>query len=615
MRSWAKNLVTLATTMPSRAQGAVSVLLADPAGPANIVEALEARAKQDPDRTFLLFEGQRLTFGELTRRVRRRSATLAASSKSRPAIRRGDTVAVMMSNHPQFLVNAWAIARLGAVASLVNTNLTGRGLAHAVMQTNPRAIIAGREHLPALRAALEEDDRAKTLPLFWEETRSGHGLEDVAGALELAALDAEPAPEVPRAVTLGDDLCAYIFTSGTTGLPKAGKITHARALMAAQGFGRFTLGLSERDVLFVCLPLFHSSGFLIGAGSSVLTGASLALSRKLSVSRFWDEICDSGATAFVYIGEVCRYLLNAPSHPRERSHRLTRIVGNGMRPDVWKGFVERFRPGIVNEFYGATEGNVNMTNLIGLEGSVGRMPPVPWLNNAYLARFDAEGEQHLRGADGMCVECKPGEVGELLGKIDPSKVTMRFEGYLGEESTEAKIVRNVKERGDAYFRSGDLLRRDRLGFYYFVDRIGDTYRWKGENVSTIEVGDVCGKFDGVETANVYGVTVPGADGRAGMVALALGADAHFSPERFYEYVMASLPPYAAPLFVRLLPEQSVTVTFKLRKNELQKEGFDPRAVDDHLFYRDDRRRTFEVLDEAAYQKLGELIGVAPRQAT
>ncbi|NUP12109.1 MAG: long-chain-acyl-CoA synthetase [Polyangiaceae bacterium] len=600
MKERTKKLLTFATTLPSRARGVAEILFQDPVGPANISSLLEAWAKKDPDRTFLLFERERITFGELERRVRRRARTLAASTASRPGVRRGDAVALMMNNHPQFLVNAWAIARLGAVVSLVNTNLTGKGLAHAISQTNPRAIIAGREHLPVLRAALEEAPEARAVTLLWEETRQGHGMEDVSGAYELPALDAEPAPEIQPAVTLGDDVYAYIFTSGTTGLPKAGKISHARAFTAAYGFGRFSLGLSERDVLYVCLPLFHSSGFLIGAGSSVLTGATLALSRKLSVSRFWDEVCDSGATAFVYIGEVCRYLLNAPPHPRERAHRLTRIVGNGMRPDVWKGFVDRFRPGIVNEFYGATEGNVNMTNVFGLEGSVGRMPPIPWLNNAFLAKFDQRADTHVRDAQGLCVECKAGEVGELLGRIDPSRVTMRFEGYLGDASTDAKILRNVKERGDAYFRSGDLLRRDWLGFYYFVDRIGDTFRWKGENVSTIEVGDVCGRHDGVEMANVYGVSVPGADGRAGMAALSLSPGAHFSPDRFYEHVMRALPPYAAPLFVRLLSEQNMTATFKLKKNDLQREGFDPHAVNDHLFYRDDRHKTYQVLDDTAF---------------
>jgi fatty-acyl-CoA synthase len=295
--------------------------------------------------------------------------------------------------------------------------------------------------------------------------------------------------------------------------------------------------------------------------------------------------------------------LNAPPHPREQSHKLTRITGNGMRPDVWKAFVQRFEPGIVHEFYGATEGNVNMTNLFGIEGSVGRMPPFPWMDNAFLAKWDADEEKPLRDERGLCVPCQPGEVGELLGRIDASRPTMKFEGYVGDSATSAKILRDVKEPGDQYFRSGDLLRKDRWGFYYFVDRIGDTFRWKGENVSTNEVGDVCSQLDEVDLANVYGVTVPGADGRAGMVALSLKPGAHFSPERFYEHVMNRLPPYAAPLFVRLLPEAAMTVTFKLRKVDLQNDGFDPGKVNDLLFVRDDKRRSYEPITAEVYAEL------------
>lgn len=596
MKSRTRAALSFLGTLPSRVRGALDVMTQDPVGPANLADKLEDWADRDPERIYILFEKQRITFGEMRDRVRRRAASLASAG-----VRRGDSVAVMMHNAPELLVNAFAIARLGAVVSLVNTNLTHDSLRHAILQTSPRAIVSGRGELPAVREALGAG--LAGLSVFWEETRAGHGTEDTSGAREIAALDAEPLPLPDPVVTLGDDLYAYIFTSGTTGLPKAGKITHARAFTAAYGFGRFTLGLGEGDVLYVCLPLFHSSGFLIGAGSTLLTGTTLALARRLSVSRFWDDVCDHEATAFVYIGEVCRYLVNAPPHPRERSHKLTRIVGNGMRPDVWQTFVERFSPGLVHEFYGATEGNVNMTNLFGISGSVGRMPPFPWLDNAFLAKFDRDREVPLRDARGLCIPCKPGEVGELLGRIDPSRVTMRFDGYLGDSATDSKILRDVKAPGDAYFRSGDLLKKDRLGFYYFVDRIGDTFRWKGENVSTNEVADVVMRHPVVELANVYGVAVPRADGRAGMAAILLMPGKHFEPQAFYEHVMGALPSYAAPCFVRLLGEANVTATFKLKKTDLVADGIDPRKTTDLLFYRDDRGRTFELLDERAYDAL------------
>jgi fatty-acyl-CoA synthase len=595
-----RNLRTFAVTAKDRVVGAVAVLLADPTREASVVQRVEHWADTEGDRPFVWFEGHTISYRELANRIARRSAVFAARG-----VRRGDSVALVMGNHPAFLVNVWAASRLGAVATLVNTHVTGAALRHALTSTSPKLFVAGREYVGAVRDALREQDREPPAVL-WDETRPSElcpPVEPEEAPYELARLEAEHREVPPTVSTRGDELYVYIFTSGTTGLPKAGKISHARSMVAANGFGKYTLGLSKRDVLYVCLPLFHSSGFLIGAGGAAHTGATLALARKLSVSRFWDDVCDSGATAFVYIGEVCRYLLNAPAHPREQSHKLTRIVGNGMRPDVWKGFVQRFEPGIVHEFYGATEGNVNMTNLFGVEGSVGRMPPFPWMDNAFLAKWDADEEKPLRDERGLCVPCKPGEVGELLGRIDASRPTMKFEGYVGDAATSAKILRDVKEPGDQYFRSGDLLRKDRWGFYYFVDRIGDTFRWKGENVSTNEVGDVCGQFEEVELANVFGVLVPGTDGRAGMVALSLKPGAHFSPERFYEHVMKRLPSYAAPLFVRLLPEASMTATFKMRKVDLQNDGFDPSKVSDLLFVRDDQRRSYEPITPELYAEL------------
>ncbi len=327
-------------------------------------------------------------------------------------------------------------------------------------------------------------------------------------------------------------------------------------------------------------------------------GATVAVARKFSTSRFFDDVVRTEATTFVYIGEICRYLLSSQPHPLERAHRLRACVGNGMRPDVWPRFVERFGVPFVHEFYAATEGNVNLMNFFSIEGSVGRMPPI--VDNAFLAKFDPETELPVRDARGRCIACKAGEVGELLGRIDPDRVISRFDGYVSDEATQAKILRDVEKKGDAFFRSGDLMRKDFWGFYYFVDRIGDTFRWKGENVATNEVQDAIGKLDVIESANVYGVGVPNAEGRAGMAALALKEGACFSPERFYEHVTGLLPAYAVPLFVRLLSSAEITATFKLKKIDLVKAGYDPTKTEDLLFYRDDRKRSYEPIDERVH---------------
>jgi fatty-acyl-CoA synthase len=312
------------------------------------------------------------------------------------------------------------------------------------------------------------------------------------------------------------------------------------------------------------------------------------------------------ATLFQYIGELCRYLLASPPHPDETRHRLRLAIGNGLRADVWTAFQERFRIPRVIEFYGATEGNVSLFNSRGKVGAVGR---VPWamrkLVGARIVRFDVEREEVVRGADGRCVECAPSEPGELLGVISPRSV-VKFEGYSDAKASERKILRRVFERGDAYFRSGDLLRCDAEGYYYFVDRIGDTFRWKGENVSTGEVAESLAAFPGVREANVYGVRMPGREGRAGMAALV----AEGTPDLagLYDHVARSLAPYARPLFLRLHPQLAVTGTFKHRKVELVNEGFDPAAVRDPLYFADAERGCYVPLDAALHARIsaGEL---------
>jgi len=335
-------------------------------------------------------------------------------------------------------------------------------------------------------------------------------------------------------------------------------------------------------------------------GATMFSGAALALRRRFSASGFWDDVRRHDATAFQYIGEFCRYLVSQPPRPDDRDHEIRVAIGNGLRPDIWAEFRDRFGIPRILEFYGATEGNVAFMNFENKEGSVGRYPSALLrrvMSNAKLVRFDVETESHARGPDGFCVECAPGEPGELIGRIpEGDRGSGRFEGYTSKEATDQKILRDVFEPGDAWYRTGDLLRRDAEGFHYFVDRIGDTFRWKGENVSTQEVAEVLAGFPGLDMINVYGVEVPGADGRAGMMAFvpAVGPGAApagdappFDGRAFHAFVSERLAPYAAPLFVRVLQQPELTGTFKLRKVTLQQEGFDPAGVSDPLFVRDD----------------------------
>ena len=360
-------------------------------------------------------------------------------------------------------------------------------------------------------------------------------------------------------------------------------------------------GVTPADRMYVALPLYHTAGGVMAAGAALVTGASIALARKFSTSRFWTDCAESGATMFQYIGELCRYLLNAPENPAETRHRIRLAIGNGLRPEIWGPFQERFRIPQIIEFYGATEGNVVFMNLDNKIGSVGRVPP--YLKSflpARLVRFDPESGAPVRGPDGLCIECAPGEVGEALGRIgdDPAG---RFEGYTDSAETEKKRLRDVFQKGDVYFRTGDLMRVDEEGYYYFVDRIGDTFRWKGENVATSEVAEVLSRFPGVAEANVYGVKVPGADGRACMASIVPNGELDLAA--LHAYLAKQLAVYARPLFLRMQGAMVVTATLKHRKVELVDEGFDPAKVKDPLYFADPERGAFVPLDAETHSRI------------
>jgi fatty-acyl-CoA synthase len=356
--------------------------------------------------------------------------------------------------------------------------------------------------------------------------------------------------------------------------------------------------------MYCALPLYHTAGGCMAVGAALLSGGTLALRRRFSAREFWNDVRRYEATSFQYIGEFCRYLLNQPPDPRDSEHSLEFCIGNGLRPDIWESFRDRFRLPKIVEFYGATEGNFALLNLDNRVGSVGRIP-TRLLMDARLVRYDVESDEHVRDEQGHLIECGPDEVGELIGAM-PRKANDtrgRFEGYTSKEATERKILRNAFEEGDSYFRTGDLLKRDAAGYFYFVDRIGDTFRWKGENVSTQEVAEALASFPGVNMVNVYGVEVPGADGRAGMAALILSGAEEFDPRAFYAHAVTALPAYATPVFLRLQREAEVTGTFKLRKVELQQEGYDPAKVTEPLFVRDDAARTYVPLDAETHRRL------------
>jgi fatty-acyl-CoA synthase len=536
------------------------------------------------DDTFLLYDDRRYSYREANALVNRH-----AHAYRKLGLVAGDVVALLLDNRPEFLWHFLAAGKLGLTASLLNTHNTGAPLVHALRICGPKLMIVGAEHVAAfgeVRAELGE------LRAYEEGAvgAAGTGALAAFGPLVDAESEADP-PDTRR--RRGSELAAYIYTSGTTGLPKAARMRSGRIARIAQGFATMAWDFRRGDVLYDSLPLYHSSGLIASAAAVICGGATLALARKFSATRFWDDVRRYDATAIVYIGELCRYLMAQPPRADDRQHRVRIALGNGLRADIWEQFQQRFGIARIAEFYGATEGNVATLNRDNTVGSVGRL-----LWGGVLARWDEASGDFVRGADGFLLQCKPGECGVLLGRIDRRA---QFDGYHDQRETERKVVRDAFKRGDAWFNTGDLLRIDAQRRLYFVDRLGDTFRWKGENVSTFEVQEQLTRWPLAAEVNVYGVSVPGAEGRAGMAALVLrGA---FDAASFTQHVDASLPSYARPLFVRVLSALETTSTFKLKKGDLRDQGFDPRRIDDPLYVRHAAAEAYEPLTPALFAEL------------
>ena len=567
-----------------------------------VADRLEERARDSGDRPFIIFEGEEISYAEANRRANRLAHAMAAED-----IGRGDVVALLMSNRPEFVIAWLGLAKIGAIAALINTSATGSIFAHALTQTKAGALIFGSELADAV-ASLPEGNRPARL-FEWGEAPKGKGrTATMAGAADLGELiegagTGNPDPSLREGITLGDPLY-YIFTSGTTGLPKAAVMSHLRFISAGEMMGGL-MGLGDEDIFYCVLPLYHGAGGMVVPSAAIAFGISFVLRRRFSASGFWDDVRSHGITAVQYIGEICRYLLNAPERADDADNSLRTMCGAGLREDVWRRFVDRFGVDQVLEGLGSTEANYGITNVDNRIGSVGRIP-YPEHSNVRVVRVDAHSGEYARNRNGRLIEVEAGETGELIAEVleGPSPAGF-FEGYTSKEATEAKLLRDAFTDGDAWMRSGDLVRFDEDGYFYFVDRAGDTFRWKSENVSTEEVASVLGGFEGPETVNIYGVKVPGTEGRAGMAALTYTGASRFEPKAFHDFCTAHLADYAVPLFVRLTEAAALTTTFKLRKVELQREGYDPAAAGgDPLFVRDAEAGTYVPLTSGALERLG-----------
>jgi fatty-acyl-CoA synthase len=545
---------------------------------------------------FVIFDDRSIGFADIDRRANQVAHAALASG-----LQRGDVVALLMENRPDYIATWLGLAKLGIVTALLNTAAAGRVLAHALSQTSARGLIVGSE----CRAALEALS-AESLPVLVLERSDGSGAAGEPTAYD-RLLDESPTGR-PDPAGRGDiamaDTVLLIFTSGTTGLPKAARISHLR-IIASGVVVAGHLSFGPGDVFYCVLPMFHGAGGMVVPAVAIASRTPFVLRRRFSRSAFWDDVRRHRVTGFYYIGEIVRYLLSAPPRDDDREHSLRVMTGAGLRSDLWERFTARFGVRDIQEGLGSTEGNYRLMNVDNRIGSVGRLAP-PSQTNIRIVRHDFDTQDIARGLDGRPVPVTPGEVGELIAEvIGGNGLAGHFEGYTSPEATEAKLARNLFAAGDCWFRSGDLVRIDDDDYVYFVDRSGDTFRWKGENVSTQEVEEVLSAHPGSIAINVYGVAVPGQEGRAGMAAVTVADPMAFDVAAFHDVAARELPDYAVPLFLRVGTRVEMTATFKLRKADLQQEGYDPSAMrGDHLYVRDARARTYIPVTDAALARVG-----------
>lgn len=561
----------------------------DPEAEYTLADSIEDAVDDHPERIFIAFEGQEIAYADFEARANR-FAHWGLSA----GLKKGDTVALFMENRPDYVAFWAGMAKIAVKTALINYNLAGAGLAHCLKVVDCKAIVMNPELAPNYASAREQ------APLALGAFVLGGAME---GATQIDKAVDQAAPGRPdkslRAGVKGGDVALYIYTSGTTGLPKAAKITGVRARGLMRVFKDATEA-NHNDRILLTLPLYHATGGMCGVGTALNAGATIILRRKFSASHFWQEAIDNHATMLVYIGELGRYLMNQPPTTLERSHKITKGFGNGLRADVWAEFVKRTGIHQLVEFYGSTEGNVNFFNLDGKIGAVGRIPRL--LRSrlpARIIKFDVETEEPVRGPDGLCIEAATDEIGEAVGPIN-GEARQRFDGYNDEAQSKKKLLRDVLAKGDLWFRTGDLMRMDADGYVYFADRIGDTFRWKGENVSTSEVEIAISSMPGVKHAIVYGVQVPGQDGRAGMAAI---TPETIDLKALYAHLVTNLPAYARPAFLRFQAEVETTGTLKYRKVDLVKDGFDPKATAEALYVVDNEARSYQRITPELLEKI------------
>lgn len=570
----ARRVPQLIKKLPHMVQGLILANDTRTTKPMGLGWAFEKSVRANPYGNAILYKDIALTYTQANE-----WANQIAHFFLSKGLQKGDVVAVLVENRPELLVSIIALAKLGVTAALVNTSQTGKVLTHSINLVKPRAVIVGEEVRENLDAVLGDLNVNKN-EVYWfadDDTLKETG-KAPAGYNNLAdTITQYPRfnPPTTNSVFFKDGLF-YIYTSGTTGLPKAVVFTHGRWMRAYGTYGHI-MDLNQHDVMYATLPLYHATGMVVCWSAALVGNAAFAIRRKFSAREFWPDVQRFNASAIGYVGELCRYLLDTAPTPADRNHRVTKMIGNGMRPTIWNKFKQRFGVEEVLELYASSEGNVGFSNIFNFDNTVG-FSPTPYA----IVKFDKEKNEPIRDKKGYLIKVKTGESGLLIGKITKRAP---FDGYTDPEKNKSVIFKNVFSKGDSYFNTGDLVRD--IGFRHaqFVDRLGDTFRWKGENVSTTEVEGLVAEHPKISEAVAYGVEIPNTNGRAGMCAITPIAGESITEQDHTEilaYLKECLPAYAIPVFLRIQQQMETTGTFKYQKNKLKDEAFNPAKTDETL---------------------------------
>lgn len=552
------------------AKGLYTLISSKPDKYRSIGSHLEAHAKKRPTAPAIRYQDDIFNYDQVNRWVNKYSNYFISQG-----ILPGETIGINIENRTECLIAVLAVVKTGAIAAMINTSQRGEVLLHSINLVKPKMMLIGEEQIENMASVAEslemglrtqlyylKDEGVRPCPSFYQ---------DMA---EVSANQSEENPTTTNQIQMKQP-CFYIFTSGTTGLPKASVMSHYRWHKSMAGMGLTSMRLTSDDTMYLSLPLYHNNALTVAMAGILGSGGCMAIGRKFSVSRFWDEVRHHEATTFCYIGELCRYLLNNPVKDNDQDHKIRAIIGNGLRPDIWMEFKQRFGIEHINEFYGASECNLVFTNAFNLDCTAG-VCPLPYS----IVEYDIENDQPVRNESNFMITVKKGDSGLLITEINDKQP---FDGYTDKEASEKKILKNVFKQGDRWFNSGDMVIDQGFKHIAFADRLGDTFRWKGENVATTEVEAVANEFPGVEHSVVYGVEIPGTDGRAGMAALTLKDLNDFDEAAFSRHLHEKLPAYAVPLFIRIREQEEITGTFKYRKVELKKENYDLTLVNEPIF--------------------------------